>query len=72
MHGQTSTSKLIATPLYHIKGKSVMKACWADMPCNSWGEHCISDYILYTASLAPGAPIHYTMLQRRTLNTKEP
>ena len=40
MHGQASTSKLIAPPLYHIKGKSVMKACWADMPCNSWGEHC--------------------------------
>ena len=38
---QTSTSKLIAPPLYHIKGKSVMKACWTDMPCNCWGEHCI-------------------------------
>ena len=37
---QTSTSKLIAPPLYHIKGKSVMKACWTDMPCNCWGEHC--------------------------------
>ena len=22
----------------HIKEKSVMKACWTDMPCNCWGE----------------------------------
>ena len=41
MYGQSSTSKLIDPPLYHIKGKSVMKACWTDMPCNCWGEHCI-------------------------------
>ena len=37
---QASTSKLIDPPLYHIKGKSVMKACWTDMPCNCWGEQC--------------------------------
>ena len=41
LHGQASTLKLIDPPLYHIKGKSVMKACWADMPYNCWGEHCI-------------------------------
>ena len=39
LYDQASTSKLIDPPLYHIKGKSVMKACWADMPCNCWGEH---------------------------------
>ena len=36
---QASTSKLIDPPLYHIKGKSVMKTCWTDMPCNCWGKH---------------------------------
>ena len=29
---QASTSKLIDPPLYHIKGKSVIKTCWTDMP----------------------------------------
>ena len=28
LYSQTSTSKLIDPPLCHIKGKSVMKACW--------------------------------------------
>ena len=28
--------KLIDSPLYHIKGKSVMKACWVELPCNGW------------------------------------
>ena len=23
----------------HIKGKSILKTCWADMPCVRWGEH---------------------------------
>ena len=32
LYGQASTSKLIDPPLYHIKGKSVMKAYWTDMP----------------------------------------
>ena len=31
---QASTSKLNDPPLYHIKGKSVVKACCSDMPCN--------------------------------------
>ena len=42
---QASTSKLNDPPLYHIKGKSVMKACWTDMPCNCWGEHWIYYYV---------------------------
>ena len=39
LYDQASTSKIIDPPLYHIKGKLVMKACWTDMPCNCWGEH---------------------------------
>ena len=38
---KTSTSKLIDPLLYHIKEKSVMKACWTDVPCNCWGEHWV-------------------------------
>ena len=27
-----ATSKLLESPYSHIKGNSVLKACWADMP----------------------------------------
>ena len=34
-------SKLLESPYSHIKGNSVLKVCWADMPYVCWGEHCI-------------------------------
>ena len=34
-----ATSKLLESPYSHIKGNSVLKACWADMPYVCWGEH---------------------------------
>ena len=34
-----ATSKLLHSSHFHIKGRSKLKACWADMPCVCWGEH---------------------------------
>ena len=35
-----ATSKPLDSPHSHIKRKSVLKACQADMPQVCWGEHC--------------------------------
>ena len=35
-----ATSKLLHSSHSHIKEKSVLKACWTDMPYVCWGEHC--------------------------------
>ena len=38
--GPVATSKLLGSPDSHIKGNSVLKACWADI---CWGEHVSAD-----------------------------
>ena len=35
-------SKLLYSSHSHIKGKSILKACWADMPWVCWGEHWLT------------------------------
>ena len=34
-----ATSKQLYSSHSHIKGKSILKACWADIPYICWGEH---------------------------------
>ena len=40
----TGHIKAITSFHFHIKGRSKLKACWADMPCVCWGEHCYCTY----------------------------
>ena len=46
-----ATSKLLHSSHSHIKGKSTLKACWADMPCVCWGEHW---YVMVQGSIQRG------------------
>ena len=39
-------SKLLTSFPSHIKEKSVLKACRADMPQVCWGEHC-TEYLCH-------------------------
>ena len=41
------TLKLLEPPYSHIKGNSVLKACWAEMPYVCWGEHCMQHVAIY-------------------------
>ena len=39
LSGATGCIKAIIFSHTHIKRKSILKACWANMPYVCWGEH---------------------------------